>query len=423
MPVVGDGFRCEAFDRLIAPNPALIAIVPTSEGPCEKLAQQAAGAIRTALVRMAVGGAGATAPCGGRPGGAPDFCFAHGEPSCRKVLVLVSDGKPFKDFSGAIQFWSDAIVRGDRQYVVVPASALRDRSSTLSHLPSTLGSVNMFCWAATPSEVASSALRAAGIAPDDHRVFISYRRSDGQAHANRLFDRLTKQGFDVFLDRTGIQPGALITDRIREQLSRYSFLVVLETPEAALSSWVAQEVGFAARYRLGILAVNFPGAPKNPAIGRDRRIMIDRHDVDSRRRLRVKTLDRLCEEIHLRHDRWLVRRRYQLLQALRNELLYHSVFNQRSTPAGVLEACYGNPARKFYRVWATPRVPELADFFHLDSDMPSSGGMTSVVGPSSQPFSSNYQALLWLSSRTGIALHDESNSGHVAKLISTGRSL
>ena len=116
MPVIGDAFRCEVVEQIASPNPALIAIVPASRGQCETLAQQAAQAIHRELLRLSAQSTGLRAPCGGAPGGEPHSCFAHGEPSCRKVLVLVSDGNPIDDFSGALAFWNNAISRGDKQY-------------------------------------------------------------------------------------------------------------------------------------------------------------------------------------------------------------------------------------------------------------------------------------------------------------------
>jgi hypothetical protein len=41
------------------------------------------------------------------------------------------------------------------------------------------------------------------------RIFISYRRSDSQATAGRIYDRLTREfgGHDVFMDVDHIPPG------------------------------------------------------------------------------------------------------------------------------------------------------------------------------------------------------------------------
>ncbi len=423
MPVVGDGFRCEVVERLASPNPVLIAIVPTSLGPCENLAEQAAQAIRRSILRLSTTGVGAQAPCGGSPGGTPHSCFAHGEPSCRKVLVLISDGNPINDYSGALAFWNNAIASGDRQYSILPATQAAMRTAVLSTLSGAAARANVFGWSSSPTEVVPGVLRASGIVPEDYRVFISYRRSDGQVDADRLFDGLTQRGFEVFLDRIGIQPGSNISHRIEQELAHHSFLIVLETAQAVLSSWVAQEVAFAAIHRLGIVALNFPGATMTPSIKADRRRILQSAELDSSGAMHPNAVTAICSEILHRHNRWLVRRRYQMQQVLRNELLNRSVLNQRATPTGIIEACYGTPVQTVYRLWASPRVPELGDFFHLDENSSAKPGCSGVVGPSSQPFSNEHQQLKWLGKRTGIGLYDEAASGQVAQLVATGGKL
>jgi hypothetical protein len=423
MPVVGDGFRCEVVERLASPNPALIAIVPASRGHCEALAQQAAQAIRRELLRLSARNTGMRAPCGGSPGGEPNSCFAHSEPSCRKVLVLISDGNPVDDFSGALAFWNNAIRAGDRQYVILPAAPAAERNRTVGTLSGPAATANLFGWSSNPAEVVAGVLRASGIVPEAYRVFISYRRSDGQIHADRLFDGLTQRGFEVFLDRIGIQPGANISDRIEQQLAHHSFLIVLETPDAVLSSWVAQEVAFASRHRLGIFALNFPGGTFTPSIKADRRRRVQQSELNAAGALVENALTAICDRVLQRHDRWLVRRRHQMQQVIRNELLNRSVLNQRTTSNGTIEACYGNPAVRLYQLRASPRVPELGDFFHLDGNSTPNPGFSAVVGPSSQPFSSEHQELLWLAKRTQIPLYDEAATGRVAQLIAGGVGL
>ena len=423
MPVAGNGFRCEVVEGLASPNPVLIAIVPASKGGCETLAQQAAEAIRRELLRLSGRNTGLRAPCGGSAGGQPQSCFAHGERSCRKVLVLISDGNLIDDFSGALTFWNDAILAGDQQYVILPAAPATERKRTAGTLWGPAASANVFGWSSDPAEVVAGVLRASGIVPEDYRVFISYRQSDGQIHADCLFDGLTQLGFEVFLDRIGIQPGANISDRIEQQLAHHSFLIVLETPHAVLSSWVAQEVAFASRHRLGIFALNFPGGSLTPSIKADRRRRVQQAELDPAGALVEEALTAICARVLQRHDRWLVRRRHQMQQVLRNELLNRSVLNQRTTSSGIIEACYGDPALNLYHLWATPRVPELGDFFHLDGNAPQNPGFSAVVGPSSQPFSSEHQKILWLGKRTQIGLYDEAAAGEVAQLVAAGTGL
>ena len=60
------------------------------------------------------------------------------------------------------------------------------------------------------------------------RLFLSYRRSDCGAYADRLARCLAALQFDAaFLDRDAVGPGENFADRIRSSLSHCSAVLVL----------------------------------------------------------------------------------------------------------------------------------------------------------------------------------------------------
>jgi hypothetical protein len=72
-------------------------------------------------------------------------------------------------------------------------------------------------------------LAACGIGSSSPRIFISYVRCDTTPIADQLFDALHREGFEVFLDRFSIEPGADFQVRLTEELSHMGFILVLES--------------------------------------------------------------------------------------------------------------------------------------------------------------------------------------------------
>jgi hypothetical protein len=78
------------------------------------------------------------------------------------------------------------------------------------------------------------------------RVFISYSWSD-KPLARRLARRLRHAGVDLFLDETHLEPGTLLPDSLKQEISTSSHVFVLWTSSATASQWVAQEIEYAAK--------------------------------------------------------------------------------------------------------------------------------------------------------------------------------
>jgi len=72
--------------------------------------------------------------------------------------------------------------------------------------------------------------------------FISYRRDEASAYAEKLHRNLCEQGFVCFLDREQTVGGVELAPTIRSALKRSRALVVILTPNVVQSPWVKQEV-------------------------------------------------------------------------------------------------------------------------------------------------------------------------------------
>src|SRR5216684_1700331 len=91
-------------------------------------------------------------------------------------------------------------------------------------------------------------------------IFISYARADGSSYAKQLRERLKQLDFTAFLDETEITPGDPLRHSLRGALERSATLVIVGTPSAAKSLYIALEVGHFAATGRRIIPINVGGS-------------------------------------------------------------------------------------------------------------------------------------------------------------------
>lgn len=99
------------------------------------------------------------------------------------------------------------------------------------------------------------------------KVFISYKRTDTEAAARRLYDRLGREGVEVFLDDATIPVGALFQPAFEAWLDDADALLLLLSPDFHASRWTMHEVTTALNGGLGLLALledNCEGSERHP---------------------------------------------------------------------------------------------------------------------------------------------------------------
>lgn len=94
------------------------------------------------------------------------------------------------------------------------------------------------------------------------KVFISYKRTDTEAHARRLYDRLGREGVEVFLDDATIPVGTLFQPALEAWLDDADAVLLLLSPNFHASHWTMHEVTTALNGGLGLLVVRWPGDGK-----------------------------------------------------------------------------------------------------------------------------------------------------------------
>jgi hypothetical protein len=224
------------------------------------------------------------------------------------------------------------------------------------------------------ARVTSHVLRALGLAEQQRRVFISYRRADALYMAEQLWETLSKRGFQVFLDRFGVAPGADFQRRLFEALDDKSFVLLLESPGVSGSPWVDAEVQYARKQDMGFAALTWPQTVaqnrRMPGVVEDYRLHIPPKSlvVDRRGqgRLRPAFLARVLERVESRHAKAFVSRRRRLMGSVRMALRTAGI---RHRPAGewsVAAAVARGGRRRSYLITVTPRPPEIPDLHTLD---------------------------------------------------------
>jgi len=421
-PRSGQGMICECFGRVPSPWPSLIAVIPIGGSQAEVDADRAATAIAR-ILRSATGSSGVmSAPCGSRSNG-PVECMAHREADCRRLLVLIGDGsRPFdNDSHGAISHWTSQLAQDRTRFFVIPClpERLRQQASTLLSGP--LAAVNAHFWVSDAADIASVVLPPAGITVDDYRVFVSYRREDGQDLADQLFDELNRRNFDVFLDQYRIGAGVIFQERLMEELAHKSMVVVLETPKITVSKWVEQEVVFAVVNRLGLLAVQVPNGATMPMIISHSRMTVPPGSLGGNGKLKPAWLDKVCRRINFVHSLAMLRRRHQMRQAMRYALLREGVVQQRMVSTGFLEAYPASRPGNPYNVWLTPRPAELADFHYIDLEVGRVQNPRPVlIAPGASIIGRRSASMRWLGKTSNTHFFDEADLAQVARDIARG---
>lgn len=90
------------------------------------------------------------------------------------------------------------------------------------------------------------------------RVFISYKRSDSTAIANQLYDVLSRNQFDVFLDTYSIRGAADFQAELHHRITDSDILIQLNSPGFMDSVWCEEEINEANARQIGILQLNWP---------------------------------------------------------------------------------------------------------------------------------------------------------------------
>jgi hypothetical protein len=123
--------------------------------------------------------------------------------------------------------------------------------------------------------------------PEKKKVFISYRRQDGQPLAEKIYADLWRNHYEAFLDLYQIEPGATVQDKIFARLSDMDFVLFLDTPLARSSRWVQAEIVEALSRRIQVRVISFGQETRYPLLGEVEHLPWEESDPHMLDRLRA----------------------------------------------------------------------------------------------------------------------------------------
>jgi hypothetical protein len=223
---------------------------------------------------------------------------------------------------------------------------------------------NAVLWKQNVEEALPAVFAAANVTTAQPKIFISYRQIDSADFAIQLFDALSHEGFDVFLDHFRIPPGVNFQSRLAQELGDKSMVLVIESLNLKDSPWVLYEINMAKVCGLGISAVNLDGAAEVSGIDEGVRHRLVKADFVGAvgGPLSQSALDLLVGQIRTEHDRALLRRRIALEQSFEEAVRNAGGPPAVRQPNGAYRVSH---AAKDYLAWLTTRPPDLPDFHYV----------------------------------------------------------
>jgi hypothetical protein len=238
----------------------------------------------------------------------------------------------------------------------------------------------------------------------------------------QLFDALAHENFDVFLDHFRIAPGVNFQSRLTQELGDKSMVLLLESAGILDSEWTTYEISVAKQCGLGVCALHPPGGREVPGVDEAVRTRLDGTDFSAggfsaTAVLVPEALAGVVDRVKREHDRALVYRRRLLRTSLEDALLLEGVTGSAFDQNGILHVAL--PGSCEYRVWLTPRPPELQDFYttYLYSQAPIRGV---VIGLSRLMEPPRMQRTDWLAKLCQLRLVDEGRLKDAAAAIARG---
>lgn len=388
------GRRCVAFSGLALPNPVLIQFSHVGSSQ----AQAAMDALADALIvelQTGVHAVSLTPPCP-----VPvTRCHAVDQPDCNKLLVLVGDDHTVAPLGAPPLV--DWLGRGP-DFAVLPILPQTAQTRTAMLLPPPLNAINAVFWDGSVEEALPALFQVGGVTAAP-RIFISYRQSDTATAAIQLFDALSHDGFDVFLDHFWIAPGVDFQARLRQELGDKAMVLLLESTNLASSPWVALEIAEAKACGLGLIALNFAGAPAQPGVDPRLRHWLARTQWKADGTIIDPALQTIRGFVRREHDRAILRRRVALEQSFEQAVLRAGGSSPDRHPDGSFGVA---GAGRHYLAWLSPRPPELTDYHraHGATHPPSRGVM---IGLSQLLEAPRQRQQAWLAGLCNMTLVDE----------------
>ena len=241
-------------------------------------------------------------------------------------------------------------------------------------IPDKLKNINAFYWKENEfpeKRLVRKIFKNLGIEEKQRRVFISYRRKDGLGMADQIMDRLSRQRFNVFLDKYDVEVGHNIQQEIYEYIEDKAFLVVIESPDAHNSQWISEEISYALSHEIPVFLLswcledeqisNAIGLPnrkfdRNNELVKDGKFYIIKEDL----------IEEIICEIESFHSYGLNQRRNDFIRSIEKDLKPH-YNNFDYLENWVIYFTHSKSGDPDKLVTMTPRIPQPYDLYNIDN--------------------------------------------------------
>jgi TIR domain-containing protein len=219
--------------------------------------------------------------------------------------------------SDPIPVWDLPIAMADTDPIIPVVSDLKRCSK---ELPPEASEFNAMATngASASQKIAAATAECLGILPSRRRVFLSYRRVESTPVALQLYDALSKEQFDVFLDTHEIRPGALFQDALMHSLSDCDVLVMLDTPTYVLNHWTKVELVRANKLNCAVMRLGWPSVTPDSSFTYTDQILLNSTDFRKDRKLRVARVTEIVDLIERLRSKSVAVRQAKLLGTLRS---------------------------------------------------------------------------------------------------------
>jgi hypothetical protein len=136
-------------------------------------------------------------------------------------------------------------------------TVVEDLSRYSSSVPAELKAINGQGW--DLARVSADVMKGFRLARKVRQAFISYKRTESAGVAHQLFHELNERCYRVFLDTASVEAGADFQKALWSRMADVDLLILLDTPNALLSTWVHQEFNRAHDLGLGVVQLIWPG--------------------------------------------------------------------------------------------------------------------------------------------------------------------
>jgi len=210
-------------------------------------------------------------------------------------------------FFGANEFTVDTPLISDllqNSTVIVPLVSSVDRVH--AEIPPSLRSINALELGQNGEgleRLATLVLELFRLLRKERRLFISYKRIDSQAFAERLYDMLDARGFDVFIDVRSVPPAVDFQSELWHRMSDSDVVVLIDTPGFRESRWTTEELAKANATNIQILHLLWPGQKEDTTSSFSHFMRLSKSDfsclglsLGQGKRVKEKALTRICDE-------------------------------------------------------------------------------------------------------------------------------